>query len=166
VDPLVAAEDLAAYLQRDLDRSSAELAVAGASGIVRGFCRWDIAYTAQTFVVDAPGGRLLMLPTLNLATVEEVRLYGDPLDPDEYTWSAHGMIRRPAGWPRGLRCVEVDCHHGYEPIPDAVRLIALEHSARHYDNPQRLASKSVGGVSQTYDLTELERAQLGPYALP
>jgi hypothetical protein len=166
MDPLVTAEDLASYLQRDLDRSTADLAVAGASGAVRGWCLWDLSAAEVTFTVDGSGSRVLALPTLHLESVEEVRVDGEVIDPSGYTWSAGGLLERAAGWPRRFRAVDVDCHHGYDPIPDLLRLVSLERAARQYDNPQRLASKSVGGVSQSYELTELEMAQLGPYRLP
>lgn len=166
---LASPADLAAYLHRDeaeLNVAAAELALAGASGAVQDWCRWDIAYEERTFTVDGSGHRFLLLPTLHLVSVQEVRLDGEALDADDYTWSVSGQLDRAAGWPRRFRCVEVDCHQGYEPVPDLVRLITLERAARQYENPQRLSAKSVGGVSHSYDLTELEMTQLESYRLP
>jgi len=159
---------LANHLQRDeadLDEASAQLALDGASGLVRDWCGWGIAHAEETFVVDGTGSRVLLLPTLRLVSVEEVRVDGTVLDPTTYTWSASGQLERAAGWPRRFRAIEVDCTHGYDPVPDALRLVVLELAARSYKNPERLAAKSVGGVSYTYDLSELEMAQLGPYRL-
>lgn len=166
MDPLVTPEELASYLQHDLDRATAELAIAGASGAVRGHCRWDLALAEQTFVVDGTGSRLLLLPTLHLVSVEEVRVDGQALEADEYTWSENGALERAARWPRKLRGIEVDCNHGHDPIPDLPRMVTLELAARQYDNPQRLSSKTVGGVSQGWELSELEMARLDPYVLP
>lgn len=166
MDPLVTSEDLAAYLQRDLDRSSAELAVAGASGAVRGYCRWDLAHTEETFVVDGSGGRLLTLPTLRLVSVEEIRVDGAPLDAGTYTWSAGGQLHRDAGWPRRFRAVEVDCHHGYAPIPDEVCFVALDCAAHVYANPEHISTSAVGAVSLSYDFRPVDMARLDPYRLP
>jgi hypothetical protein len=164
--PLATEAELEAHLRRTLDPASAALALAGGSGAVRDYCRWGISRADETLVVDGTGGGYLLLPTLHLVSVAEVRVDGTVLTAGDYTWSASGQLYRPAGWPRILRGVEVDCVHGYEPVPDTPRLVALEHAARIYDNPQRVASKSVGGVSESYDLSELEMGQLDAYRLP
>lgn len=166
--PLVTDEQLASYLQRDLDRATADLAVAGASGLVRDYCRWDIYPQADvTFTVDGSGTSVLLLPTLKLVAVEEVRVLGEVIDPDDYEWSESGLLVRAAGWPARLRAVDVDCTHGYDPVPDTVALVTCAVAARYYANPERLRAKAVGGVSRTYGdgLADLEMALLAAYRL-
>lgn len=165
--PIVSAEDLASYLQRsDLDRSTADLAVAGASGTVRDYCGWAITLAEETLTVDGSGGRILLLPTLQLTAVPEVRVDGVVLAVGEFTWSVSGRLYRDVGWPRRYRAVEVDCTHGHDPAPDAVRVVALEVAARAYSNPERLSTKGVGNTSAGYDFRPVDMARLDPYRLP
>lgn len=172
-DSLVVDEDFAAYLQRDLDRATAELALAGASGVVRAFCRWSISAEDTTFTVDGTGSRILRLPTLCLTAVESVTVDGTALDPLDYRWSANGLIERGAGWPRRFRAVDVACSHGYDVTPDEIRIVVLSLAARYYGNPDGLRSKTVGDISRTFllesmrgDMTQLETALIDGYRLP
>jgi hypothetical protein len=171
MDSLVTTEAFASYLQRDVDTSTAELALQAASGIVRDHCRWDIAEETATFVVDGSGTPILSLPTLRLTDVAEVRLDGVVLDPADCTWSANGLIRRIGlVWPRRFRCVEVDVTHGWAPIPDGIRAVVLTLASRFYANPDKVLSKTVGGISHTYatttDLNDLELALVDGHRLP
>lgn len=174
-ESLVVDEDFAAYLQRDLDRATAELALAGASGVVRAFCRWSISAEETTFTVDGTGSTILRLPTMKLNGVDAVAIDGTALDPGEYRWSAGGLIERAAGWPRRFRVADVTCSHGYalDDMPDAIRIVVLALAARYYGNPDGLRSKTVGDISRTFllesmrgDMTELETALIGGYRLP
>lgn len=174
MNPLVTDEQFASYLQRDLDRATADLALAGASGLVRDYCRWSITQETTTFVIDGNATRLLTLPTLKLTDVTEVRVGGIVLDPDDYAWSESGMLASTGNvWPQRFRYIEVDCTHGHEQTPDAVALVTFSLGARYYVNPEGLRSKAVGGVSRSFvietlrgDLFDLEAAMLGPYRLP
>jgi hypothetical protein len=172
VDALVYDDDFAAYLQRDLDRATAELALQAASGVVREFCGWSISEETTTFVADGSGTTLLRLPTMKLTDVAEIRVDDAVIDPDEYRWNTGGLIQRTLGWPRLFRCVQVDATHGYPVIPDAVRAVVLSLAARYYTNPDGLRSKTVGQISRTYvietmrgDLAQLEMALIGGYRL-
>lgn len=165
--PLVTAEELASYLQHDLDRATAELAIGGASDTVRGYCGWDIAYEAGvTLTVDGNGARVLTLPTMLLLAVAEVRVDGTALDPGEYRWTPAGLLWRAAGWPLAFQIVEVDCDHGYQPVPDAAKVVTLALAARSYVNPERASARGVGAVSTSYDFREVSLSPLDQYRLP
>jgi hypothetical protein len=171
---LVAAEEFAGYLQRDLDRYTAETALAAASGLVRHYCRWPISAESTTFVQDGNGAQLLSLPTLRLNAVTAVRVGGVLLDPGQYEWSRGGQLyRNGAYWPARFRSVEADVEHGYAEVPDEVRAVVLALTTRYYVNPDGLRSKSVGAVSRTFgdaaaagDLTRLEMSLIAGYRLP
>jgi hypothetical protein len=173
MNPLITAEEFAGYLQRDLDRYSAELAVRGASGIIRNHCGWNLSRIAETLVVDGNGSASLNLPTVRLNDVTEVRVDGTALDPADYTWGTNGILFRsgspPYGyWPLGPRRVEVDADHGYDPIPDEIRIVAHAISARFYSNPEGLSAKSSGDGSRTYGaivLSDLEMRLISNHRL-
>lgn len=184
MEPLVSAEEFAGHLQRDLDRFSAEQALAGASGFARDYCRWGILEEETTWTLDGTGTSLLSLPTLYLTDVAEVRIDGTVIAApaagaapasDQYTWSEKGLLARAAGWPKRYRCIEVDVVHGYPlaQVPEAIKAVVMVIAARSMVNPEGLRSKTVGAVSKSYifetmrgDLTELQIAQLGRYRLP
>lgn len=171
MEPLVTVADLSTHLQREVDEGPAALAVAGASGAVRSHCRWDISREDAAFTVAGSGTRVLNLPTLHLVDVLAVRLDdGTELvrggGNGEYLWVKRGQMYRSAAWPGPFRHVEVQCVHGYDPVPDVVRLVTLTIAAREYTNPMRLRDASVGSVTRRFDMTALDMALLDTYRLP
>jgi hypothetical protein len=178
VDPLATAEDLASYLQHDLDTATADLALAAASALVRRNVDWPISRVTETLTRLGNGSCVLTLPTLVLVEVTAIRLAGGTLTPAtvdavgaldarDYVWTSQGQVVRLAGWPR-LAPVEVDCTHGYDPVPDDVRLVVMAVAGRLISNPERLRSETVGALSRAFDFrapTELEAGLLDGYRL-
>jgi hypothetical protein len=172
-DLLASPETLASYLQRNLDRSTATLALAGASELVRGYCRWNISNETTTVRVNGNGSGLLTLPTLKLISVS-VDVDGSTVDEAAYQWSEGGQLRRVDGdiWPAGFGNINALIEHGYTTVPDDVTLVTCAVAARYYSNPESLRSKQVGNVSRVYgtvviasDFTEIEVALLARYRL-
>lgn len=169
MDPLITAGDLRDYLQRPVDDAAALLAVAGASGAVRSYCRWVLTEELEaTLHAAGTGSRVLGLPTLMLTAVTAVRVDGELLDEEDYQWAQRGQLYRPAPacWPLWSR-IEVDCDHGYPAAPDAVQIVALGVAARYLSNPESLRDATTATVTRTYTLgfTELEAALLAEYRL-
>lgn len=169
MDPLITTGELDDYLQRAVPPAPAALAVQGASGAVRGYCRWGISQElAVTLRVTADGGRALCLPTLHLTAVDAVSVDGVALAAGSYRWVGRGQLYRDAPWPR-WSTVEVVCDHGYAEVPDVVRLVALGVAARYASNPENLRIASVGSVQRTFaalGLTNLESGLLDEFRLP
>jgi hypothetical protein len=165
--PLVYAEDLAAYLQRDLDRCTADLAVEGASGLVRAYCGWGLSRTVETMTLDGNNSRCLTLPTMHVNDVSEVRIDGEVADPVDYGWGVNGVLLRRQGWPCGQRNIAADVDHGFDPTPDELRIVTLSIAARLYTNPEGLQSKSSGDGSRAYgaELPDLEIRLVSGYRL-
>jgi len=167
-EPLITTTDLAAYLQRDLDQYSADLAVRGASGLVRTYCGWGISRAVETLTVDANGGISVNLPTLKLNDVTAVRVDGELLDPDDYMWGGNGVLVARHRWPGRLRAVEADVDHGYDPTPDEVRIVVSVMAGRVYANPEGLIQRSSGDSSKSFTsgvLTDLEMRLISAYRL-
>jgi hypothetical protein len=152
MEPLITVDNLSGYLQRPIDRYSAGICVAGASGIVRTYCHWNISRTVETLTVDGNSSTLVTLPTLRLNDVTEVRVDGDVLDPGTYSWGVNGVLMATTGyrWMAGLRRIEADVDHGYEPVPDEIAIVACAIAARLYSNPEGLAQKSSGDDSRGF----------------
>jgi hypothetical protein len=167
--PLITVDDLAGYLQRPIDRYSATACVAGASGLVRAWCGWNISRTVETLTVDANGSGSVNLPTLRLNDVTEVRVAGDVLDPSEYGWATNGVLAFTSrnGWPSGLRQVAADVDHGYDPIPDEICIVVAAVAGRLYSNPEGLVQKSSGDDSRSYGprLSDMELRLIAAHCL-
>jgi len=167
MDPLITVDELAGYLQRDLDRYSATLAVQGASGLIRAICGWGLSRTTETLTMDCNGGVVLKLPTMHLNAVNTVTCDGVLLGPIDYSWSVSGLLVARTCWPH-IRCrIAADVDHGYDPIPDEIRIVACSAAGRLYNNPEGLKFKAAGGGSRSYHdaLSELEQRLISAYQL-
>lgn len=160
--------ELNTHLQRTVDPDVAALALAGASGLVRDFCGWNLTRETVTFHVDTDYTQFFLnLPTLHLVDVLEIRVEGVAVDMDQPIpprWLRRGQLCW--NWPMH-RKVEVDAVHGYDDTPDLVRLVTLTVAGRIVSNPDDVKSASVGSVSRTFDtsLSALELRLLDPYRL-
>lgn len=153
MDPLATVRELELHLQRDLDNpEAAQLALTLASGAVRAYCGWNLARETTTFEVDGDDGQILTLPTLHLVTLVEIRNNGvliEPMSGRYPRWSAKGQLYRMAGWPKHMS-FQATVVHGYDPVPDLVKLVTLDLAARTVNNPEGLVSATVGPVSRTW----------------
>lgn len=150
--PLATAAELNTHLQRTVPGAQADLALAGASGAVRAYCRWGIDRATETLYGDGDGGSMLTLPTLHLVDVTEIRVDGEVVDlavAPAPIWSRRGQIFRRTLWPVNAK-VEVDCEHGFDPVPDLVRLVTLTLAAQILGNPDGVTSVRVGSVQRTW----------------
>jgi hypothetical protein len=147
---LITPEELSGYLQRDVDRYSAELATQGASGLLRAVCGWDLTRAVETLTVDSNGACSVNLPTLKLNDVTEVRVDAQPLATSQYGWGTNGVLVATTRWPVGQRRIEADVDHGYDPVPDDLRIVCCSVAARLYSNPENLLQRSAGDSSQMF----------------
>lgn len=100
-------------------------AIDAAADRVRTEAGWHIApEVTETIEVDGTSRRELILPTLRIVTVAEVRDITDPDSPVVLTgWRVRkgGMLYRDIGWPCGPDAMlEVDLTHGYDTTPPSL----------------------------------------------
>lgn len=148
---LATAGELNLHLQREVDPASADQALALASGAVRAYCGWGLAREETTFYFEGDGNPIVSLPTMELVTVSEIRIDGDLYVPTTFlpAWSRKGQGYLGCGWARYAQ-FEVDLLHGYDPVPDLVKLVTLDLASRQIGNPEALVSATVGEVSKTW----------------
>lgn len=138
--------------------------VASAVARVRREARWHIAPSVtETLTVDAHGGTLLLLPTMYLTAVTEVRDVSgdDPVELEDWKWSRNGYLTR-CWWPCGPRAVEVDVTHGYAECPDDL-LPVIAAAARAVSTDTRI---SAAGPFQFREVMFGADPALTAYALP
>lgn len=143
--------DLAALTGLSVDDPRLRAALLGASRRFAGAVRHPVRLIeADETVLDGNGTATLILPAAPVTTVSVVELAGVALTPDEYAWSADGLLERDSGWPRARRNVRVIWSHGYDPIPGAVSDVVLQAAHIALNTEAGLSSVSVGGVSMSF----------------
>lgn len=171
-DPLLDNADVAAWLGAPVPSFSQQVA----EGAVTGYCGWHVApERTETIRVQAPGSRVLLLPSLHV--VDVVSVLDDKGAPVEHTWEATGVLRL-----RGARTgrLDVTFTHGYAECPDGVAGVVLSVLGRAVTNPRGLVqaqetrgpvtrSESYGASANEIGATGLlasERLVLDRYRLP
>ena len=159
--PLVSLADLADFPGAPF----AQDVLDAAADAVRREAGWHIApETTETITLDVRGGPVLILPTLFLSSVSEVRdMTGStPVVLTGWRMSKAGMLSRSAGWPVGFSAVEVDMVHGYKTCPDSLKPIVARATSRV------VVQESLGSRSVTYqpDSGGSLAAQVSHFRLP
>lgn len=148
---LIDAADVRAYLNADVPEQQVALLTGLASDVIRNHCGWRVDRATETLTAawDSPA---VMLPTLKLNEVLEVRVGGELLDPAVYSFGENGVLRWAAypGPPSSQLTVTVD--HGYDPVPREIQAVAFAAVARVVVNPQGLRSVNVGAYSEVYTI--------------
>lgn len=149
MEALATVGELETHLQRTLENDQAELALELASGAVRAYCRWDLSREHTTMYVEGSGTTLLSLPTLELIAVDEVRADGVVLNPVDcpYSYGRKGQLW--GSWAPRVQ-YEFDVEHGYDPLPDVLKLVTLDVATRNLTNPEGLTAATTGQVSRTW----------------
>jgi hypothetical protein len=143
-----------------------------ASAAVRSYCGWAITTEDHVeVVIDGNGSRVLPVPCLHLTAVHEVEVDGALLtEGADYTWSASGVLYRPARWPHTFRGVRVVYSGGYEPPPAELSSLVAGLAGR-LSAPAGVASWSVGSQTVTFNseagpsLSTVEEAVLERYRI-
>lgn len=148
----------------------AQTTIDAACQAVRDAARWVIApQSTETLTVDADGGRVLLLPTMHLVSVSEVRDVTDADDPKVITgWrkSRAGMLELRSGcWPSGFETVEVDVVHGYEQCPASLLPLIAE-LCQMSTLAGGIVQESSGTESATYAQAARRSSALAPYVIP
>jgi hypothetical protein len=159
---------------------------AGASALaqVQAYCGWHIAPVVdETLTLDGTGTSALLLPSLHVVSIDSVSECGTELDPETYSWSEAGLIRRGTQlwvsygydqprWTNAFRAIEVTLSHGYEEMPAEVQGVIDALSARMTTTaPVGVTQKQVGPFVESYaadpgSVTGAERHLLDLYRVP
>jgi hypothetical protein len=154
--PLYAtASELASFLQKDLDTSSATLVLTIASA--RFAHEADTAWSATTVTYSTRGGpyTCLELPYRPVTAVSQVRLNGVVIT--GWTLRLNALYRVTgfgASWSYLPDQVDVDLTYGYTTVPDDVKGAVLETAAQAYDIPVgAVISESIDDYAIRYATT-------------
>lgn len=139
-----------------------------ARAIIAGYCGWHVAPVKTTACqLDSDGAPLVVLPTLRLLRIHEVRIAGEPVS--GFQTSQSGMLRLRDVPPVGLGVVAVTMAHGYDDDVLAPLVTAMIEASKA---PAGAKSQTAGPFSVSYDagvtlaaLTAEQRATLDTYRL-
>lgn len=142
---------------------------------IRDFCGWHIYPIKSDTNVAARIGNMgiIMLPTLNLVSVEALRLNGATLSSTVWTPSPAGYITYTGFAGRRARGAEVsvDFTHGFEALPKTVAEVGYELTARTIEKPAGVVKHMTRGPTDIdflefgAVLSDDQKARLAPYTV-
>lgn len=126
---------------------------------LRHYCGWmPFPVRSETFVLDGFGQLPLLLPTLHIENLTEVKTRGQTIPLDQVEWSHNGSLYlhssaewvnyrhpHPVPWPNRLRGIEVTAEIGFpfDECADLVGTVASTVAGTTY-NPRRETTIKVG----------------------
>jgi hypothetical protein len=111
--------DVESYTQGRLLASAQETAkiLSRALAAARRYCGWVVTPPATDVdvVLDGPGTRDLVLPTMNLTALTACVEDGVTIDPTDLVWSRQGIVRKRNGcrWSCQYGAIRLTVTHGY-----------------------------------------------------
>lgn len=152
-----------------------ESALKAASQVVRNYCGWHIAPSAECTAYPMGGDKMLRLPAMYVGSIDSVSENGIALQSGQYEWRCDGLLRRTqfTCWAQGWSAIEVKYHAGFdiEAVPDLAEAVASI-TAGVLSVSAGVTSESADGVSISYSqsassiaasLTSQMKAALDPY---
>jgi len=160
VGDFVTAEDVATYVQSDVDTASADLAIASAEALVRGFCRQTLSEASSTAVLPVQlgdAGWYVDLPERPVTAVTSVEVNGTAYAAGtgyqvdgSRIWLAD--VSSSADDFAPVDTAEVAYDHGYASASQQfaeIKAVVLSVAGRLYDNPRGMRMESVEGYTYT-----------------
>lgn len=161
MEPLASLEELETFLEDSVDPDSGRLYLELASGEVRAYCGQEFTpRTDDELELDGRGTAVLLLPelpVLDVSLLEEgpggdrLELAGPSAPSPVWEWSENGILRRRSGvFARRFRYYRAVYSHGWDPIPDVPKSVALSVAARSLESPGGgVRSETLGRYSYT-----------------
>lgn len=118
-----------------------------ACAVVRSYCGWHIAPVhTEDLELDGSGGAVMVLPTLRVVDVTDVRNNGTEVFPD---WSRAGVMKLRGGrWSDRYRGVTATLRHGYDAAP--LEVVAVAKALATSGEFEGVVSDTTGPYSQTF----------------
>lgn len=161
-------DELASFLQQDLDTATATLALELASGEFRRASQTAFTPETETYTTTGSTYTTLPLPFRRVTAVTAIRVNGVELPVD---WTLIGStLYRSLGF--GTSAVfppdrlEVDLTHGFTAPPDDVKRAVLESAANIYENPINAAQDTTGSTSVRFRLSDYAAKLAAEYRGP
>lgn len=130
--------------------AQATAALQDASAIIQNWTRRRLERVLNDAVVlHGVWGRYLELPERPVIDATVTAVDGSAPLADSY-WLLGPALVRDGGWGGPETVVEVTYTHGYDPIPDDIRVATLQMAARMMANPQGVRTEGIGTYNVAY----------------
>jgi hypothetical protein len=185
---LASPEDLASFVQQDVDTATATLLLSVATSAIQSSTEQQLTYVANdtvSLVVYNNEIKLPQRPVVEVTAVESLTsgewlVVQDVIRPtylldgstNSVWWTGNDQTEAPwyqfvaqLPWPTAT----VTYSHGYQTIPDDLRGVCLSLAARLMSNPTGVQQEAIGNVMTRYDraggagLTDLENLIIDKY---
>jgi hypothetical protein len=172
VSTIASLDDLTAVCGPISDEAKAQTALEEATAILQSLTGQQLVPVDDDRVLlNGDGASVLLLPELPVRAIDAVKVEGVALDPDDYEWATDGRLRLTgvcAVFPDRYQSVDVTYDHGFEPMPDDLRLTAARLACRitKGEGAERAITwENVGAYSVRYatGLTASESAVIARY---
>jgi hypothetical protein len=171
-DPLLSTTDFALFKAKD-----PAWFLGSIGDTIRDFCGWHIfpIMTVTGHKVRIGNKGIIMLPTMNLVSVEQITWCNTVLPSGAFEPHPEGWVQCIVPWYRhGSQdsYATVDFTHGYEAVPKAVAEVGFELTARTMEHPAGVVKHMTRGpVDLDFNefgavLSDDQKDRLGPYTLP
>jgi len=165
-------EELASYLQRDLDTATATLCRAMGTALVKGHLRSEVESTTYTGVmlpIDGSGGTpRVWLPQRPVTDVAAVSVAGQSYaEGADYVWDAPMPVLRLRTIVYGTDSFPADpvatvtYTAGWVTVPDDIKAVALSVASRAYTRATGAKQESIDDYSITYAGADGDLAGVG-----
>ncbi|MET0521481.1 MAG: hypothetical protein ABW156_05820 [Jiangellaceae bacterium] len=147
---LITPEELASYLQQDLDASTANQAINTASAYVES--KTGMAFTPRTATVRLPAstGLEMSLPVRPVTAVASVTIDGTSYA--DYALTADGTVYRARSWRTAMypQIVQMTIQYGCAQAPNDIKGVVTELSGGIYDGRLGVQSEAIDDHRVSY----------------
>lgn len=126
------------------------LALNAISAAIRNHCGWHVAPLLECEYMGNGEGRMLVLPSMGVASVDSLEVLGESMD--DFEWVPSGIVRLKRGsFPDEWRSVKCAYSAGFS--TDAVAQVVMQIASNALTASPGVVSERVGDVSVTYNQT-------------
>lgn len=147
-------DDLAAYLQQDIDTATATVTRTMTTGVITGFTNQLIEAATYTHLLPINADRTIRLPQRPVTAVTSVTVDGTALTTDtDWDWDGISDLIVFDGWTPSEDTdwqATVVYTAGYATVPDDVTAVALSVAGRLYNATPGLVSESIDDYRAQY----------------
>lgn len=151
--PFATTDDLGAFLAEVLTgarQTQAAVALEMATARIQGWTKRRLELVVDDVVtLDGTADTELTLPSWPVVEVTAIEIDGVAAAGTSYKRSG-GTLFRDAGWGRRGGTVDITYTHGYDPLPDDIRMVAVQLAVRIMQNPMGIRQEAIGTYSVTY----------------
>lgn len=125
--------------------------IESASQAIRDWCGWHVAPNLACEWTGQGDGRLMLLPTLGVTSVESLAVEG--AEQADFEWLPNGLVRIPCRFPDRWRSVVASWHAGFDSV-GSLQAAVVQVASNALAATPGVREEHAGQVGATYNQTE------------